>query len=134
MKTNHNFRLYNFFFLHNCNKTNYSIFLFNKICSYCAASLFSFDRRNLRSIMVGEIILITLVGTILSIPPSIWLGYYWVPLMSQTLSVMEFYVRLVPLAVSFAIPVISAVISVAPLMRVLNRIDLQVVMRNRDPQ
>jgi len=114
--------------------TTANISTIERMPEFAQLEAIGFDRRNLRSIMVGEIILITLVGTILSIPPSIWLGYYWVPLMSQTLSVMEFYVRLVPLAVSFAIPVISAVISVAPLMRVLNRIDLQVVMRNRDPQ
>jgi len=114
--------------------TTANISTMERMPEFAQLEAIGFDRRNLRSIMVGEILLITLVGTILSIPPSILLGYYWVPLMSQTLSVMEFYVRLVPFAVSFAIPIISAIISVAPLMRVLNRIDLQTVMRNRDPQ
>ncbi|UCH03356.1 MAG: ABC transporter permease, partial [Candidatus Thorarchaeota archaeon] len=114
--------------------TTANISTIERMPEFAQLEAIGFDRRNLRSIMVGEILLITLVGTILSIPPSIWLGYYWVPLMSQTLSVMDFYVRLVPFAVSFAIPIISAIISVTPLVRVLNRIDLQTVMRNRDPQ
>ncbi|MFX1603146.1 MAG: ABC transporter permease [Promethearchaeota archaeon] len=114
--------------------TTANISTMERMPEFAQLEAIGFDRRNLRSIMVGEILLITIVGTILSIPPSIWLGYYWVPLMSQTLSVMEFYVRMIPLAVSFAIPIVSAAISVAPLVRVLNRIDLQTIMRNRDPQ
>jgi putative ABC transport system permease protein len=114
--------------------TTANISTIERMPEFAQLEAIGFDRRNLQSIMVGEILLITLVGTILSIPPSIWLGYYWVPLMSQTLSIMEFYVRLVPFLVSFVIPIISAVISVMPLMRVLNRIDLQTVMRNRNPQ
>ncbi|MFW9800295.1 MAG: FtsX-like permease family protein [Candidatus Thorarchaeota archaeon] len=114
--------------------TTTNISTMERMPEFAQLEAIGFDRRNLRNILIGEVFLISIVGTILSIPPSIYLGYVWVPLMSQTLSVMQFYVRLVPMVVSIAIPIVAAVVSVFPLVRALSRVDLPTILRNRDPQ
>ncbi|MFQ5832799.1 MAG: ABC transporter permease [Candidatus Thorarchaeota archaeon] len=114
--------------------TTTNITTMERMPEFAQLEAIGFDRRNLRNILIGEVFLISIIGTILSIPPSIYLGYVWVPLMSQTLSVMEFYVRLVPMVVSIAIPIVAAVVSVIPLVRVLGRVDLPTILRNRNPQ
>lgn len=114
--------------------TTTNITTMERMPEFAQLEAIGFDRRNLRNILIGEVFLISIIGTILSIPLSIYLGYVWVPLMSQTLSVMEFYVRLVPMVVSIAIPIVAAVVSVIPLVRVLGRVDLPTILRNRNPQ
>jgi ABC-type antimicrobial peptide transport system permease subunit len=105
-----------------------------RIPEFAQLEAIGFKMKNLRSIMVGEILLIALIGTIISVPPSIWLGYVLLPLMTPILSVMDFYVPLMSLVISFVIPLLGAVVSTIPSFRILGRIDLPSTLKDSNPQ
>jgi ABC-type antimicrobial peptide transport system permease subunit len=105
-----------------------------RIPEFAQLEAIGFKMKNLRSIMVGEILLIALIGTIISVPPSIWLGYVLLPLMTPILSVMDFYVPLMSFVISFVIPLLGAVVSTIPSIRILGRIDLPSTLKDSNPQ
>jgi ABC-type antimicrobial peptide transport system permease subunit len=92
-----------------------------------------YDQNSLKRLLYGEVLLISTLGTILSVPPAIYFGYVLLPIMYDTLSVMQFFVRPIPLIVSFLIPIVSAVLSATQPAKVLGRIDLPSILRNRNP-
>ncbi|MHA2072462.1 MAG: ABC transporter permease, partial [Candidatus Thorarchaeota archaeon] len=105
-----------------------------RIPEFAQLEAIGFKMKNIRSIMVGEIFLIALIGTIISVPPSIWFGYVLLPLMTPILSVMDFYVPLMSFVISFVIPLLGAVVSTIPSIRILGRIDLPSTLKDSNPQ
>ncbi len=114
--------------------TTVNISTLERIPEFSQLEAIGFDQGNLKRILYGEVLLISILGTIISVPPAIYFGYVLLPLMYQTLSVMDFFVRPIPLLVSFVIPIVAAVLSAAHPARVLGRVDLPSILRDRNPQ
>ncbi|MHA1962501.1 MAG: FtsX-like permease family protein [Candidatus Thorarchaeota archaeon] len=111
-----------------------SISTMERIPQFAQLEAIGFDRPRIRKMMIGEVLLLSLVASTISIIPSVWLGYVLLPLMYQTLSIMEFFVDPLILVVSWALPVLVAVVSLLPAFRTLNRIDLPAVLSESNPQ
>jgi ABC-type antimicrobial peptide transport system permease subunit len=111
-----------------------SISTMQRIPQFAQLEAIGFDRPRIRKMMIGEVLLLSLVASTISIVPSVWLGYVLLPLMYQTLSIMEFFVDPLLLLVSWALPPIVAVVSLLPAFRTLNGIDLPAILRESNPQ
>ncbi|MHA1577512.1 MAG: FtsX-like permease family protein, partial [Candidatus Thorarchaeota archaeon] len=101
-----------------------SISTMERIPEYAKLEAMGYDKGTLRKMLSGEIILVSTISTLISIIPAIYFGYLLLPLMDQTLSVLKFFIDPYALLVSCIIPIVTAIISIVPTIRKMEKLEL----------